>query len=311
MANLIEKNEDDAGIDLDRPEDLTDDEFFEEFEEENLTLKQKLLLIVSGVISFLLFVIFLFPFEDILRTYLLKKFDESGFTVDFKKMSLPFWGNKQIDSLYFLTPDNLEIKSEEIETDISIYQLYKNNLYGKVDAISFTLDTIDLILNMRKVSLDLHLSNIEKGFMATSGTINIQITDGKISRLPEFPMIGNLSGTKIKSIQLDIKKIGNKFQIEKGMFNLSIAKITLKGKLDYSGSLKTSPIEIEICPKLTPTFATEREDLDNTLKMIGKGSDPCIPIKGTLAQPQVPPDILTGGMGINKAPENPNENGAP
>ncbi|MCB1179442.1 MAG: hypothetical protein KDK36_17805, partial [Leptospiraceae bacterium] len=239
MDKITKKEE--AELELeeeDRELESEDEEFFDDIEEENISTKQKFLLILTGVIAFLLFVILLFPVEEILRTFLLKKFQESGLTVDFKKISLPLWGNKQIDSLYFLTSDNIELKAEEINTDISIIQLYKNKILGKLNTVSFNLDTVSLIINLRGLNFDIDLSNLEKGMLVASGEIKIQGVNGKISKMPIFPYIRDLSGTKIKSFSLDIKKIGSKLIIEKGVFNLSIAKIRLKGKVDYSGSLK-------------------------------------------------------------------------
>ena len=104
-----------------------------------------------------------------------------------------------------------------------------------------------------------------------------------------------------------MKKNGNRITFEKAIFDLSIAKITLKGRLDISPTFKSSRLDMEICPKLSKEFIIERQDLSDTLSLLAKdGKEACIPLQGTLSDPQININInLPGKEESNVLPDPP------
>ncbi len=267
-------------------EDFLEDDL--DHHDHSLSFKEIIFLLFSGFIGLFLFILLLFPIEEIIRFYITKASQSSGFVLDFKKLNFPILGTKSVDSLYMVTRDNIEIKSEEVQFDVDIPELYKGNIITESEAFSFVVETDDFILNAKNLKTDINLILSERENPVLNGSVNLSILGGKIPKIPSFPVLGDLSGTKIKSINLNMKKNGNRITFEKAIFDLSIAKITLKGRLDISPTFKASRLDMEICPKLSKEFIIERQDLSDTLSLLAKdGKEACIPLQGTLSDPQL------------------------
>ena len=273
----------------------------------SLSYKQITMLFLGGILGLFLFVVLLFPIEEIIRFFITKNTQNSGFIIDFKKLNFPILGTKSVDSLYMVTKDNIEIKSEEIQFDVDIPELYKGNILTQMEALSFVLETDDLLLNAKSLKTDINLILSERENPVLNGGLTISIIGGKIPKIPSFPILGDLSGTSIKSINLNMKKNGNRISFEKAIFDLSIAKITLKGRMDISPIFKASRLDMEICPKLSKEFIIERQDLSDTLSLLAKdGKEACIPLQGTLSDPQININInLPGKEETNVLPDPP------
>ena len=279
-------------INSDNPEEPIQQEEVDDFDieevENPLTLKHIISLVGAGIAGLLLFVLFLFPIEEIIRFVIGKSTQNSGYVVDFKKLNFPIFSEKSIDSLYFLTRDNIEIKAEEIHFTVDVPELYNGNIFSHIESFSSSLETDEFQINSKSLILDMNLIQSERENPVLNGGINISIGGGKIQKIPSFPVLGDLSGSLIKSIAFMLKKNGNRISIEKGLLDLSIAKITLRGRLDLSPSFKNSRMDMEICPKLSKEFATERQDLADMLTLLSKdGKEACIPLQGTFAEPKL------------------------
>lgn len=273
----------------------------------SLSYKQITILIIGGILALFMFVVLLFPIEEIIRFYITKSTQNSGFILDFKKLNFPILGTKSVDSLYMVTKDNIEIKSEEVQFDVDVPELYKGNVITQMEAFSFVLETDDLLLNAKSFKTDVNLILSERENPVLNGGLTISIAGGKIPKIPSFPILGDLSGTNIKSINLNMKKNGNRITFERAVFDLSIAKITLKGRLDLSPIFKASRMDMEICPKLSKEFIIERQDLSDTLSLLAKdGKEACIPLQGTLSDPQININInIPGKEESNVLPDPP------
>jgi hypothetical protein len=287
MADALEKNEE-GELEFISSEDEFNEEDFEETGGSVLSLKQKIFLIGICFFSILSFVIFLFPVEEIAR-YGISKFSESsGIVVDFKNLKLPLLGNKTVDSFYFQTKDGMEIKSEEIILNVGLLKLYQEAEFkGEIEFSTFEIDSSKFTIKAGTLNIISNLTNLDKELASISGTVGIHGGNGMLVRLPELPIIGNLSGTPIKMLDLDIQKNGPRVEFKKASINLSIARIKIKGKLELSPVFNASRLDIEVCPELSKEFATEREDLANMLISLKKGDETCIPVSGTISDPKV------------------------
>jgi hypothetical protein len=289
----------------DSTEELPEEEIVEEdFEErdKSLSIKQIILLSLSGFIGLFLFIFSLFPIEEILHYYITRNTQNSGFIVDFKKLNFPILGTKSVDSLYVVTKDNIELKSEEVQFSLNLSEFYNGNIVSNSEIYAFSIETDELFLSSKSIQSDINLVQSERETPTFNGSISINSGAGKITRIPSFPVLGDLSGTSIKSITLNMKKNGTRISFEKAIVDLSIAKIQLKGRLDLSPNIKNSRLDMEICPKLSKEFITERQDISDMLTLMAKdGKDPCIPLQGTISSP-----ILNINMNLPGSDQQPN-----
>lgn len=264
----------------------------ESIELEGLSIKKNSL-IGYWLFSLLSFIIILFPIEEILRSILVARTEKSGIHIGFKKINFPYFGLKTIDSLYVLTKDNIEFKAEEVNFTINPYQIWNRaQVISTIESFSNNLEMCNMVMNARSLNLDINLTNTDRENLVLNGSIGIHLTGGNITRLPEILSFLGVSEIKVKMIQMNLKITGNKILIEKGNFDISIAKIMLKGRIDISPVFNNSLMELEVCPKLSKEYAVDREDLQNMLLLYSKTGDPCFPIKGTIGNPRVDLNLM-------------------
>lgn len=290
MGNTIQNKSDDDNI-ADISEEENDEELFEPISD-SMTVRQKLILWISGLASLIFFILFLFPVEEVLRTYLYKNTETIGLVLDFKKLKISLFGEQKIDSFLLQTKENLEIRMEEFIADISVYQLIQKSLIGNLSISSFSMETVDYMISMKQINVsDIQINGLDREWINYQGSIQAQMSNGKILKSPNIPFIGDLKDVTINSVILNIRKNGNRLNLEKAIFKTSIAAIKIKGNIDLSSNIKSSRLEIEVCPKLTEKFAIERQDIANTLQLISKditkeGQETCFPIRGTFSEPK-------------------------
>ncbi|MDX1959018.1 MAG: type II secretion system protein GspN [Leptospiraceae bacterium] len=287
MADLIEdKSELDPDDELLSLEEELEDDF--ESTEVSLTFKQKIILVGLGLLSVIIFFVLLFPTDEVVRFALGKFSESSGVQIDFKKISLPIIGTRTIDSFYLLTKDGLEAKAEEVTLkNTDLLKFYNDaDLKGELTFSGFDLDSGNFQVKLTELGVVSNLSELDKDLTAISGTVKITSEVGTLVKLPELPILGNLSGTKIKKIELEFQKNGPNVDIKRAMIQLSIARIAVRGKMALSPNFRSSRLDIEICPELSKDFASEREDLVGNLSIFKKGDETCIPIQGTIGEPK-------------------------
>ncbi|EMP07535.1 hypothetical protein LEP1GSC124_1993, partial [Leptospira interrogans serovar Pyrogenes str. 200701872] len=105
------------------------------------TFKQKLILIGTGIFSFLIFTVWLFPLDEIVRSSLYSSSVKTGTIINFRDLSISVLGNVTLDSLEVTTSSNLKIKAEEAVLKTSLFGLIKKKFDGKFKLVSLKIDT--------------------------------------------------------------------------------------------------------------------------------------------------------------------------
>ena len=131
----------------------------EDFEEEEytsseLSWRQITILIGAGIFAFLLSIVFLFPYEELTRTFVTKNAQEKGYVLEFRKLNLSLFSTKSVDHLIYQTKDNLEVRAESIEIDTSIWDLIKRNFKGNIKITSLNLELSEFALKANSVNVD-------------------------------------------------------------------------------------------------------------------------------------------------------------
>jgi hypothetical protein len=264
-------------------------EFEEEiFEEKEFSIKQKFVAILTGVVSFLFFLILLFPYEEIARYYILKAASENQLSLDFKNLNLPFFGSKSVDGLIYQGKDGFELKAETIELDSSYSTLMDRSFKGEIQISSLKLDISELGIDIKTLSLtDSEIDHFDKGIAGMNLSIHLEALNGKIKRSPNIPVLESLKDTIIKSIQLSVKKEKNSFRlrVEKLALNTNLAKLEVTGNIELNDFFKNSKLDLKICPELSKEYKEEREDVAGYFQMAMK-SEKCFILEGTIGQPK-------------------------
>jgi type II secretion system protein N len=258
-------------------------------DESNYSLPQLFTIIISGFIFFLIFVVFLFPVEELLKNFIINTSEKNNTVIDMKKINLPYFGSKSIDNLYISTADNLEFKSEEINFTFNIFNfINKSQIISSIESLSNSLDSNYLALTAKNIQLDINLTNIGRENLLLNGKIQVLINGGVITRVPEIMSNLGFNEIKVKSVQVELKKNNNVVQFEKFFLDLNIAKVLIRGKIELNQNFQNSKLDIEFCPKLSKEFEAERPDLSDLMTLYSQGkSEVCFPVKGTIAFPKV------------------------
>lgn len=275
----------------------------QEEEEEStprFTLKQKLILIATGVFSFLIFTIWLFPLDEIVRSSLNSSSTKTGTIINFRDLSISILGNVTLDTLEITTPSNLKIKTEEAVLKSSVFGLMKKKFDGKFKLISLKIDTENgPLAKIRSFEGQGKIENLDQGLARMSGNLDLEIpagnNSGMIQELPEIPLLGELKNITIKKFLTKINLSGGNLIFNDFTLDTSIARFDITGNIRLSENMSFSQLNLRICLELDRNFALERQDISDMLTLLEKQSGgKCIPVLGTVGKPEVKIPGLTG-----------------
>ncbi|TGL55106.1 type II secretion system protein GspN [Leptospira kemamanensis] len=308
MAKENEIEEDfDLEEDLAIQESLLEDDS-EKFEEDNdeehakVNRKQVLTLVAISIVSFILFTIFIFPLNEIVRSVLIKTGKETGIFMDAKEIHFPMIGRKSFDSFVMSFPSGTSLKAEEVSLGISLFGLIQSRLEGDVNIGYFSYEGSDLSIGIQTLDLPIRLSPLDEKITKWNGEGEITVSGAKIKESMDIPFLGSLKGTEIKRANLLFKIRSGKLLIERGNLDSNLAKFQFQGVVRLSDTISFSQLDLKVCFSFTEKFAQERQDLVGMVALLPQeAGKTCIPVRGTLSSPKVDlPNLNQLGGGVPK-----------
>ncbi|TGL18819.1 type II secretion system protein GspN [Leptospira yanagawae] len=268
-----------------------DGDFFdEEADEEHskVNRKQIFTLIAISFVSFLIFTIFIFPLNEIVRSMLIKTGKETGIFMDAKEIHFPMIGRKSFDSFVVSLPTGTALKAEEVSLGISLFGLLQSRLEGDVNVGYFSFEGSDLSFGIQTLDLPIRLSPLDEKITKWNGEGEITLSGGKIKESMDIPFLGSLKGTDIKRANLLFKIRSGKLLIERGNLDSNIAKFQFQGVVRLSDTISFSQLDLKVCFTFTDKFAAERQDLVSMVALLPQeAGKTCIPVRGTFSSPKV------------------------
>ncbi|TGK83771.1 type II secretion system protein GspN [Leptospira montravelensis] len=267
-----------------------DDLFDEDGDEEHSKVNRKQVLTLIGIafISFLVFTLFIFPLNEIVRSVLIKTGKETGIFLDAKEIHFPVIGRKSFDSFIASFPSGTSVKAEEISLGISLFGLLQSRLEGDANIGYFSFEGSEWAMSIQTLDIPLRLSPIDDKITKWNGEGEIDLSGGKIKESAEIPFLGSLKGTDIRKANIVFKIRSGKLLLERGSLESSLAKFQFQGVIRLSDTLSFSQLDLKVCFTLTEKFAQERQDLVGMVALLPQeGGKTCIPIRGTFSSPKV------------------------
>lgn len=268
-----------------------DGELFDEDGDEEHTKvnrKQLFTLVAIAFVSFLVFTLFIFPLNEIVRSILIKTGKETGIFMDAKEIHFPMIGRKSFDSFVASFPSGTSIKAEEISLGVSLFGLLQSRLEGDANVGYFNFEGSEWAASIQTLDIPLRLSPIDDKITKWNGEGEIDLAGGKIKESSEIPFLGSLKGTDIRKANLVFKIRSGKLLLERGILESSLAKFQFQGVVRLSDNLAFSQLDLKVCFTLTEKFAQERQDLVGMVALLPQeGGKTCIPIRGTFSSPKV------------------------
>ncbi|TGK86707.1 type II secretion system protein GspN [Leptospira noumeaensis] len=281
--------------------DLFDEDGDEEHSKVNR--KQIFTLVAIAVVSFLVFTLFIFPLNEIVRSVLIKSGKETGIFMDAKEIHFPMIGRKSFDSFVASFPTGTSIKAEEISLGVSLLGLLQSRLDGDANIGYFNLEGSEWAMSIQSLDIPLRLSPLDDKITKWNGEGEIELSGGKIKESAEIPFLGSLKGTDIRKANIVFKIRSGKLLLERGSLESSLAKFQFQGVIRLSDTTSFSQLDLKVCFTLNEKFAQERQDLVGMVALLPQeGGKTCIPIRGTFSAPKVDlPNLNQLGGGSPKA----------
>jgi len=298
-------------------DDLVFDEDSEEIEEESRLNPKKIITLVSlGIVSFIVFLLFTFPLDEMVRSVLVETSRKSGIIIESKEIHFPIFGRKSFDSFSVQFPNGTVMKAEELSVSVSLFGLLNQRIDGDAEIGFFKYEGGDTSFQIKAISFPLRIASIEEKMTKWNGEGEIEFSGGKIFESMEIPMLGSLKGHEIKKGTIHFKIRSGKVLVEKGNIESSIAKIQFQGVIRLADVLNLSQLDLKVCATLNEKFALERQDIAGLATLLPQENGKiCIPIRGSIATPKVDiPNLNQFGSptGIQTEPPPPsNETGNP
>ncbi|MCG6145556.1 type II secretion system protein GspN [Leptospira bandrabouensis] len=284
-----------------------DDLFDEDGDEEHSKVNRKQVLTLVGIalVSFLVFTLFIFPLNEIVRSILIKTGKETGIFLDAKEIHFPVIGRKSFDSFIASFPSGTSVKAEEISLGVSLLGLLQSKLEGDANIGYFSFEGSEWAMSIQTLDIPLRLSPIDDKITKWNGEGEIELSGGKIKESAEIPFLGSLKGTDIRKANIVFKIRSGKLLLERGSLESSLAKFQFQGVIRLSDTLSYSQLDLKVCFTLTEKFAQERQDLVGMVALLPQeGGKTCIPIRGTFSSPKVDlPNLNQLGGSAPKAEE--------
>ncbi|PJZ65189.1 type II secretion system protein GspN [Leptospira wolffii] len=271
----------------DIPEDPSEEESAPRF-----TLKQKLILIGTGAFSFVFFLFFLFPYENILRQVLSSSSGGQPSAFFFRELNVSIlFGEVSAKSLEISGP-SLRIKANQASVSAGLISLLRKKVNGDFEVnglkIEYDGEPIGSITSLEGlVKVDSLVAPISR----FNGAFSLKMPEGKkgnLSNLPELPVLGRLENIIINKISLKSKLDQGNLEFEEFLIDTSIGRLDIHGNMRLSENFGSSQLNIRVCFEPERDFATEREDIVGMLALLEKnGNEKCVPISGFVQKPEV------------------------
>lgn len=260
----------------------------EELLELELSWSKKIITLVMGILSYILFLFLFFPYTPFIRFIIYKNLKE--YKVDFMDLDIGL-GNKipvQLTDFYvsnekdvFISGDLLQFKinlwkfiNKEIESDFNL-----NLALIKFKEYEFRLKNLSLKSNLKN-SFDVPLSN-------WTGDLELNLKELVFSEL--WGPLKTLSLTEdqrdIKNAQISIKINKGKININKFVLNHALFNVQISGNGQFADTLDNSLIDAKICFQPNPSLE-ELNPMIYTLYITSGGSiggQLCVKMDGNLS----------------------------
>ncbi|MGJ4788721.1 type II secretion system protein GspN [Leptospira koniambonensis] len=280
----------------------------EEEDTPRFSLKQKLILIGSGLSSFLLFLILLFPYENIVRQ-LMNSSSGQPSSIFFNELSVSvLLGKVSVESMEIMG-QSFKIRSKNAHIKAGLFSLLRKKVNGDFEIEDLEIDYDNQTLGtIGELEGHLQLDSLVVPASRFGGAFSLKMPEGKFGsfpNLPDFPFIGKIENFFINKILITSRIDQGMVEFEEFVIDTSVARLDLHGNIRLSDSFPNSQLNLKVCFELERNFASAAENqiIVGSLDLLEKGgSGKCIPITGSFQRPEFKIPGLNSPAGLPGSP---------
>ncbi|TGL36337.1 type II secretion system protein GspN [Leptospira koniambonensis] len=280
----------------------------EEEDTPRFSLKQKLILIGSGLSSFLLFLILLFPYENIVRQ-LMNSSSGQPSSIFFNELSVSvLLGKVSVESMEIMG-QSFKIRSKNAHIKAGLFSLLRKKVNGDFEIEDLEIDYDNQTLGtIGELEGHLQLDSLVVPASRFGGAFSLKMPEGKFGsfpNLPDFPFIGKIENFFINKILITSRIDQGMVEFEEFVIDTSVARLDLHGNIRLSDSFPNSQLNLKVCFELERNFASAAENqiIVGSLDLLEKGGNgKCIPITGSFQRPEFKIPGLNSPAGLPGSP---------
>lgn len=271
------EDEGDAGLD-------------DEVEENRLSGKQKLLVLLTVTVSFFVFTLFFFPLDELIR-YQLRGL-ENQVSIDFADLDLNIIGNDTIDGFSAQLPQGVGgFSSEHIESDLAWRDLLAYSPDGTVQFQTSEFHMQGFAFDAATAELVVKIKDASRPLATWNGRVQLRAGGVKFTNLPleSLPLPINLQELNVRRLELMMNFANGNVDFQDSVLASDLFTIRLSGNGRLGRSLGATVLETKLCVKPAPDLETKNPELFGVYIMGGgaAGGELCADVTGTIGQPQV------------------------
>jgi len=271
------------------------EELEEEYKEIELTWNKKIVLIVTGILFYLIFLFIFFPYSTFIR-YILTNYVQA-IKMDYSELEWDFPFIIVIKDLYLSNDAGTLITGDSVRLETGLWDVINLKLKGNISVSSSNLKIKEINTRVKGLKLNLKLDNSISDLSSPS-KLNGDITT-KMNEIFFEELWGPLKAFSLPEEQRSMKDLDIFIQIENGKF--SVRKFNFKSELfdanltangSLASSLENSTINGKVCFKPKPKLEELNPVIYNLYITAGGslGGEFCIKLEGSFSnlkfQPQ-------------------------
>lgn len=276
----------------------TEVDYIPEDEIVSFSWRQRLLLGAVIFFSFLLFSVFLFPYDHIIRYILTTRVSSPA--ISYQSLNLSMTGKSEIQALTLRFANGSIFRSTEVGSTVSIFQARRGNFHGVLEStlLEYTGPTFGFRARSGTFDFDLTgvLNSEGPGFLGPvqdwRGTLAIEVMGMDILQLPDnIPIPINLSQLEIQGFSTQAAFTDGDIQVQNARLISNLMEIDLTGSIRPGSDTARSPIDGRMCIVPDSTLQEVSPLIWGYVTMAGSpGERICFLLSGTLGSPDLQPE---------------------
>ncbi len=278
--------------------DLTETDTEEAGKTVFLDLRQKMYTLAAAAVSFAIFFIILFPYENIVRSVL--NSENNPVKIQYSSLNLSLFGESRLRNAVMVTRDGTKLNAQEAIIDVSLLRLIPGSLKGELFFDTFRLQLSGTGLEAGALEIITDLKNYLKPADQYDGTVTINANKASFTSFPAgIPLPLNASDLIIERLQLIVTMKQGSYSIDNSSLKSNLFTIQIKAGGKLAPEFTRSPLNGTMC--LTPVSGLENVNpsVYGMYLMLGGGSfqpQVCFGLSGTIGAPAANP--VSGSAGI-------------
>lgn len=278
---------------LDEEEPLvSDEEGTDAFEDEEqpapFSMRRKITIGLTVLLSFVIFAILFFPYESVVR-FALQKFARTV-RVDFNRADLNLFGPDRIEDLKVMTPDGSFINAKTIIADIEYFSLFSGAAIGEITAKKLDAEVAGFSFKTKSLQIKVNLKNTFETLKKWEGRLQLISKNIDTGSLPQgalkmLPIPISLDGLKIKAINIGgMMARGGKIHLQKSIIKSNWADADIEGNIVLRGASARPVMDLNICIRPDANLKNNNSTMFELIKTFGStiAGKLCFKVKGGL-----------------------------